>query len=127
MLCPACHTENIDGADVCIECHSDLTDPQLQSDQTRIEEELMRDPMADLIPRDPLKVAPETTVREVIDRLVQTGRNCALVVDKDERMVGIFTERDVLMRIADRYESAADQPVRKFMTLGDTWVVNGEE
>ena len=29
--------------------------------------------------------------------------------------MGIFTERDFLMKIADRYDKLADQPIRKFM------------
>ncbi len=116
MLCPSCHTHNIDGTDHCVECDSDLTGLDVPSGRTSIERRLMNDPIARLIPRDPLKISPDTTVREAIERLVRTGRNCALVVDSAETMVGMFTERDVLNRVVDRYDIVADRPVREFMT-----------
>ena len=115
MICPSCGNENIAGTDYCTDCNTDLRDLDLPVGQSRVEQGLMSDPIAGLIPRDPLKVAPETSVREVIRKLVDTGRNCALVVQHD-KMVGIFTERDILMDIAGRYDELADCPVKQFMT-----------
>ncbi len=116
MKCPACHAENIDGADHCAECHTDLTDLDVPAGRTPIECGVMGDPLADLIPRQPLKITPDTTVREAIRRLLETGRNCALVVDQHDAMLGIFTERDVLHRVVDSYPDKADRPVSEFMT-----------
>lgn len=116
MKCPSCHADNIAGVDQCTECQTDLRHLDVPAGRTSIERSMMRDPIADLIPRDPLKVGGETPVRHVVQRLIQTGRNCALVVSDDGAMIGIFTERDVLLRTADRYPQVADRPVREFMT-----------
>jgi CBS domain-containing protein len=43
-------------------------------------------------------VAPNTTVRLAIERMNQNGTGCVLV-EKGQRLVGIFTERDVLTKI----------------------------
>ncbi len=49
--------------------------------------------------RKPIAVAPDATAAAAID-LMQTHRiGCTLVVDQD-RLVGVFTERDVLLKIA---------------------------
>ena len=116
MICPACQADNIAGADYCVECATDLRELDLPVGETPLVKSVMGDSVVDLIPRDPLRVPPETPVSEVIRKLVDTGRNCALVVSDKNAILGIFTERDILLRIADRYATLADQPVSQFMT-----------
>lgn len=116
MDCPSCGFENIAGADQCAECESDLTDLDVPVGKTAIERRVMTDPVVGLIPHDPLKVAPSTSLREVVQRLIDSGRNCALVVGDDGKMVGIFTERDALLRVAHRFDEVAGRPVAEFMT-----------
>jgi CBS domain-containing protein len=48
--------------------------------------------------RPPVCVEPTTTVREAIDAMNEHRTGCVLVVE-NERLVGVFTERDVLTRI----------------------------
>lgn len=50
-------------------------------------------------PLPPLSVAPETSIREVFDRLKGEGRGSILVC-RDGVLVGIFTERDALRLMA---------------------------
>ncbi len=114
MICPACGQDNLAGLDYCSECRMDLHDLDLPKPDCKIEEAILTDPMVGLIPRDPLQVSPGTPVREVMTKMVETGRNCALVVE-DGEIVGIFTERDILMELADGYQSCADSPVEQFM------------
>ena len=116
MDCPSCGFENISGADHCAECETDLTDLDVRVGKTAFERSVMKDPVVRLIPNDPLKVTPSASIREVIQRLIDSGRNCALVVDEDGKMSCIFTERDVLLRVAHRFDEVADQPVAEFMT-----------
>jgi CBS domain-containing protein len=47
--------------------------------------------------------------------MVEHGVGCVLVSEGGE-LFGIFSERDVLMRVADRPDELADKPVRDFMT-----------
>jgi CBS domain-containing protein len=57
----------------------------------------------DLLPF--LAVPIGTRVSEVLARMREERQNCALVTDGDGRLVGIFTERDVLHKVATKPES----------------------
>ncbi len=116
MDCPSCGFENIAGADHCAECETDLTDLDVRVGKTAFERSVMKDPVARLIPNHPLKVPPSTPLRDAVQQLIDSGRNCALVVDEDGKMTGIITERDVLLRVAHRFDEVADLPLAEFMT-----------
>ncbi len=116
MNCPACQADNIGGADQCVECGTDLQHLDAPDGAIPLLTSVMTDPIAELIPHDPLRVAPETPVSEVIRKLVDTGRNCALVVSEANAILGIFTERDILLRVADDYPQRSGRPVSEFMT-----------
>ncbi|QNN21088.1 CBS domain-containing protein [Planctomycetales bacterium ZRK34] len=60
-------------------------------------------------------VTPETTIRVALTKMIDNDVAC-LVVTKNEKPVGIFSERDVLNRVADRFESLADHPIAEVMT-----------
>jgi len=53
-------------------------------------------------------------------------RVASLLVVDEGRLVGIFTERDVLEKVAERYHELADRPVREAMT-SDPLVVYGSD
>ena len=61
-----------------------------------------------------LRIASGSSVSQVIDT-VQRHRSGAVLVCEGKRLVGIITERDVLMKVIRRDVSYAD-PVDKFMT-----------
>jgi CBS domain-containing protein len=61
-----------------------------------------------------ITVATDTPVREVVQALRQSKRNCALVL-RDEQLVGIFTDRDVLRKVVDHPE-IWDRPIETVMT-----------
>jgi len=69
--------------------------------------------------RDPITVAPEVPVREVIALSRQHGISGFPVVEHG-RVVGIITGRDL------RFESRMDAPVREIMTPRDRLVTVGE-
>jgi len=56
------------------------------------------------------------TVGEAIARLVQNNIGSLPVVDDEGKLVGIFSERDVLRIIHNRGESFARLPIREAMT-----------
>ena len=61
------------------------------------------------------EVRPGTSIRLAL-QVLRDLRIARLVVVENRRIVGIFTERDVLENIAERYQRVADSPVREFMT-----------
>lgn len=62
----------------------------------------------------PVTLPPETPVRACLERMGEAKASCVLLVS-DEKLVGIFTERDVLNKVVG-VEEAADRPVSDFMT-----------
>jgi len=60
-------------------------------------------------------VGPETTVMDAVARMNQRSIGSVLVME-GERLVGIFTERDVLTRVVPRQLDPNKTPVREVMT-----------
>lgn len=59
-------------------------------------------------------VESDTPVREVVNQMRTDDRNCALVVENG-KLVGIFTDRDVLRKVVDAPETW-ERPIRELMT-----------
>jgi CBS domain-containing protein len=114
-VCPHCGHSNIDGADECDKCHSSLTPLSKPRPTSEIERSVMKDAVRDIVPREPVVVRPETPVAEVLRTLVQRNVGCAAVVHK-HKVVGIFTDRDVLFRLNVNAGELAAHPVSEFMT-----------
>jgi signal-transduction protein with cAMP-binding, CBS, and nucleotidyltransferase domain len=61
------------------------------------------------------QIGPEATVAEALKAMEAQSFFCLLVVEED-RLIGVFTERDVLNRVLDQYEKVKNKPVRELMT-----------
>ena len=70
--------------------------------------------LGDLIPNEYFAVAPEDTLGEVAQRMVD-ARVGAVVVKDFGRLIGILTERDLLKAMAGRVHTS-DARVREWMT-----------
>lgn len=66
---------------------------------TELESALANDTLSDVAKQAPLVVGAKTSLAEAIRRMQEEHRGCALVIEAD-KLTGIFTERDVLMRVA---------------------------
>lgn len=101
IICPYCDAENIEGADHCDRCGHALADLHLPSPATAVEKSLLRDRVRILGPKPPIMVTPSTSISFVLQAMVEMEIGCVLVVDPDDRsqMVGVFTERDALLRL----------------------------
>jgi CBS domain-containing protein len=101
MICPACGSENIDGSDRCENCLSPFRD--LDVPRADAAEGLARSVMEDKLSRldyEPTITVPPGTPAIEVAKLMKEGRQgCALVLDEG-RLVGIFTEHDVLTKLA---------------------------
>jgi CBS domain-containing protein len=76
---------------------------------------LMEQTVRVLEPPQPICVSGDTPLREVIDTLILRKIGCVLVTEGPE-LVGVFTERDVLMNIAGREAEVGGDMVREWMT-----------
>ena len=68
-----------------------------------------------------VSIQPDMPVHSAIEMLVGRDIACALVVDED-RLVGVFSDRDALDKVALEYEQVKDKPVREVMTKNPFFV-----
>ena len=113
--CSYCGAANIDGVDACEQCQEPLGESSLMHVDADVEHCLLHDKVVLLLPRKPICVPPTTTVRSVLETFVDRAIGCVLVTDK-ERLVGIFTESDAVIRIGAKIEQLGERPVSEFMT-----------
>jgi CBS domain-containing protein len=116
MICPHCGFDNLPGSEECTHCLMDLTHIDRPVASNRIERSLMEDPVGLLRPKLPVSVTPGTTIGETIQIMLANDIGAILVVSDHGKLLGIFSERDLLTRVAGLYENYADLPVEKFMT-----------
>ncbi|HCU25976.1 MAG TPA: hypothetical protein DF383_13240 [Deltaproteobacteria bacterium] len=114
MKCPFCGNENLAGADECDSCGEDLTAFDGVRPGTRLEKSLVKDSLEILHGAVPLRVSPETPLREIAEHLARENR--AILVMEGERLLGIVTERDLLCKIPEDARNWADWPVSRLMT-----------
>jgi len=108
MNCPSCGHENIEGTDRCENCLApfrDLDVPRADSAEG-LARSVMEDNLRELNHDETICVAPDAPALEVARLMKNSNSGCALVVDGG-KLVGIFTEHDVLLRMAGRGSSAA--------------------
>lgn len=113
MLCPVCRSENFEGEDLCDNCGADLRAADIPQPFAESADPVLGDRLAALGIGTPRTVDPGTPVAEAIRRMHEEGTDCLLVAD-GERLVGIFTDRDAVVKVAGRGLSAFN--VRDVMT-----------
>ncbi|MCB2054603.1 MAG: CBS domain-containing protein [Geminicoccaceae bacterium] len=72
-------------------------------------------PVADIIRHEALRAAPAETVLDVARRMAGRKDSCILVCDGDE-LAGIFTERDLLVRVVAAGRDPAATRIDEVMT-----------
>src|SRR4051812_25194717 len=65
---------------------------------------------------EPVVVQPTCPVREVMDQMNRLRIGAVIIVDAERALKGIFTERDLLRRVADAGPDWRDRPVSEWMT-----------
>jgi CBS domain-containing protein len=116
MICPHCGHDNFPGSEECSHCSMDLTQLDRPTAYNRIERSLMEDSVIVLRPKSPVTVSPTTPVGITIQLLLDNDIGALLVVHEDGKLAGIFSERDLLTRVAGLFDSYAELPIHKFMT-----------
>lgn len=115
MICPVCHADNIEGSDECDNCGADLRAADLPTPETPLEWRLVVEHLSDLGHRDPILLPRSAPVREAVAAMQQAGVGSVLVTDEGH-LVGIFTERDALLKVAGTSAAAMDAPLSDVMT-----------
>ena len=102
MNCPSCGHENIDGIDRCENCLAPFRQLDIPSADAAegLARSVMEDNLGQLDWDPPVCVAPNTSALEAAHLMNNSNSGCALVVD-GKKLVGIFTEHDVLLRMME--------------------------
>ena len=113
IICPDCKAENIQGADTCERCGRDLQPLDHPSGGDEFTDHLTNDRLGDLQAEEPPIVSPRDPVAFAI-HLMQSRRTECVLVKIGEQLVGILTDRDVLLK------SAGERLDLNAITVGQT-------
>jgi CBS domain-containing protein len=116
MICPNCGHDNLPGSEECACCLQDLTQLDRPTAHNKVERSLMEDPVSALRPPEPVRIRPTTTVREAVRLMLARNIGALLVVDAGNQLLGIFSERDLLTKVAGLAAGNMERPVSEFMT-----------
>jgi CBS domain-containing protein len=116
MICPNCGFDNLPGSEECSKCTQDLTQLDRPVGQDKIERSLMDDSVGMLHPGEPVTVLPTISIREAIQTLLKHDIGALIIVDTAGKLLGIFSERDLLKRVAGLDIDLSATPVHTYMT-----------
>lgn len=60
----------------------------------------INEPVKEIMTRDPISIGPKYSIRESVDVMTENGIGSLPIVDKEEKVVGIVTERDFALALA---------------------------
>ena len=100
MNCPSCGHENIDGIDRCENCLASFRQLDIPSADAAegLALSVMEDNLSRLDQDETIAVAPDMPALDVTQLMKNSNSGCALVVEGG-KLVGIFTEHDVLKKV----------------------------
>ena len=116
LICPDCGAENIDGVDTCESCGQSLT--MLNKPQrapSPVGDGMLRDQIQTLNPKQPVTTSPDTPLEDALHIMLENKIGSILVIE-DEKLVGIFSERDAVNRVGVEFDTLRNQPISEFMT-----------
>ncbi len=114
--CPDGGAENIDGVDTCESCGQPLTVfNKPRRPHSPVGEGMLRDCIDVLEPKQPIAVTPGTAIEKVLQVMLE-NKIGSILVTEDDKLIGIFSDRDVVNRIGVEFEALRSHPVSEFMT-----------
>lgn len=113
MICPVCHWENFAGEDVCDHCGADLANADIPQAAIDYQDRILGEHLDHLGITAPVLVDPNLPVADAISQMHTSGDDCLLVME-DGRLIGVFTDRDAVVKAADK--RLGMYKVRDFMT-----------
>jgi CBS domain-containing protein len=77
---------------------------------------VMEDDLRQLEQAETVTVRPHQSAIEVTKRMKEAQTGCALVLDEQGKLIGIFTEHDVLCRLVKAEGDMQDVPISELMS-----------
>jgi CBS domain-containing protein len=88
----------------------------------RVHEALLTQPVSELLTgADLLVCSPEDTLQKIVEIFQERKKGCVLVY-KNKKMVGILSNRDLLLRVAGKQKDLSTVKVEEVMTKNPDYV-----
>ncbi len=97
------------------EFHDEYSE-SLDTEFRKLEDALLSDEVRLLAPSEPIRLSPDDSVAEAVTRMVDNRRAGVVIVDASGRLIGIFTERDLLTRVVRQGRDLARTRLADVMT-----------
>jgi len=97
------------------EFHDEYSE-SLDTEFRKLEDALLSDEVRLLAPSEPILLSPDDSVADAVTRMVDNRRAGVVIVDASGRLIGIFTERDLLTRVVRQGRDLARTRLADVMT-----------
>ena len=97
------------------EFHDEYSE-SLDAEFRKLEDALLSDEVGLLAPSEPIRLLSDASVAEAVTRMVDNHRAGVVIVDEAGRLIGIFTERDLLTRVVRQGRDLARTRLAEVMT-----------
>lgn len=114
VICPSCGAENIEGADNCERCMSDLRSIDVPETTQIVSESDLLIPISSVRMTRPRTISAAASVREAVAAMKDDPTGAVVVVNEG-KTIGIFTDRDVLKKVAAKPGALAES-ITGYMT-----------
>jgi len=98
------------------EFHDEYSE-SLDAEFRKLEDALLSDEVGLLAPSEPIRLPPDASVAEAVTRMVDGHRAGVVIVDPAGRLIGIFTERDLLTRVVRQGRELGRTRLEEVMTV----------
>ena len=81
-----------------------------------VEHSISTDTLADLEPPKPLIASVDISLAEAINQLKERNVGFMALVDQEDKLVGVFTEADILTKVSCKVDNLPQEKVKDYMT-----------
>jgi CBS domain-containing protein len=99
VICPSCGFENLQGLDECENCGADLRTADIPAPGSGFEARMVNVPLATVNPHAPLTIGASASASDAVGQMQAAGVGCLIVEDDGGRVIGILSERDMVMKL----------------------------
>lgn len=124
LKCPYCSSTYILGADRCPQCLHSLMQQNLPGPKRgeKIQKVILTEPISELVTgKDLLVSASDDSVQKIVQVMQKDKKDCVLVFKK-RKLVGIISQRDLLLRVAGKYSDLGKVKAEDVMTPNPEFV-----
>ena len=124
IKCPTCGFNNLEGVDRCGQCLHSLMQLDIPSPKKsdKFQSVIMTAPISVLLTGKDLLVASTADAVDKIVKIFQKEKKNCVLIYKKKKLVGILSNRDLLLRVAGKYKDLSKVKVETVMTPNPEYV-----